>query len=120
MPSSSFTLYPTIHSEHVFVVLTHILATSNYAHAILAGLPVFEPPANSSTSLTTLHMSTEDEKKTTAGLARAVDLLCQAAGIADWACDHVVPVLNFVKGSNSKRIPWPLETGVEAFRGLSM
>jgi len=65
-----------------------------------------------------MHMTAEDEKKTTAGLARAVDLLCQAAGIADWAAEQVVPLLDGVRAT--AKVKWPIDTGVEAFRGLSM
>ena len=38
-------------------------------------------------------LTPEEEKKVTAGLARAVDLLCQASGIATWTAENVCPKL---------------------------
>ncbi|ORY35594.1 hypothetical protein BCR39DRAFT_461419 [Naematelia encephala] len=106
---------PSIHSEYLFVVLTYILALSNYAHSILASLPTFDQGSRSS-------ITTEDEKKTTAGLARAVDLLCQAAGIAQWAAENVMPLVEPVRvaaGGRAGKNKWPVEAGSEAFRGLA-
>lgn len=109
---------PSIHYEHLFVLVTYTLALSNYASAILGALPKFEPKRGESR-----HMSTEDEKRTTAGLARAVDLLCQAAGVADWASQNALSPLDSVRtisGGRAGKHRWPIEAGPESFRGLSM
>ena len=109
---------PSIHYEHLFVLVTYTLALSNYTAAILAGLPKFEPKQGEPR-----HMSKEDEKRTTAGLARAVDLLCQAAGAAEWASQTVLPSLESVRtisGGRAGKHRWPIEAGPESFRGLSM
>lgn len=69
------------------------------------------------------HLTTEEEKRTTAGLARAVDLLCQAAGVADWAAENVVVLLDPIRAASGGRVSkyrWPIECGAEAMRGLSM
>ncbi|OCF37950.1 pH-response regulator protein palC [Kwoniella heveanensis BCC8398] len=110
----------SIHSEHLFVILTYVLALSNYAHSILSALPTFEPKPGSHTMP---HMSTEDEKRTTAGLSRAVDLLCQASGVADWAAENVCLVVEPIKNANAGRVgkgKWPAESSRETFKGLSM
>lgn len=110
--------FPSIHCEHLFVLLTYILALSNYAAAVLGGLPKFEPKQGDPTR----HMSTEDEKRTTAGLARAVDLLCQAAGIAEWTSENVLPSLDSVRtisGGRAGKHRWSIEAGPEFFRGIA-
>ncbi|WVR00020.1 pH-response regulator protein palC [Kwoniella sp. CBS 9459] len=110
----------SIHSEHLFVILTYVLALSNYAHSILASLPTFEPKPGSHTMP---HMSTEDEKRTTAGLSRAVDLLCQASGVADWTAENVCLVVEPIKNASAGRLgkgKWPAESSRETFKGLSM
>ncbi|WVR07500.1 pH-response regulator protein palC [Kwoniella sp. DSM 27419] len=112
----------SIHAEHLFVILTYTLALSNYAHSILASLPSFEPSSSAGSS-TSYHMSNEDEKRTTAGLSRAVDLLCQAAGVADWAAENVCLLVEPVKNASGGRVgkgKWPAETSQETFKGLSM
>ncbi|TYJ53010.1 pH-response regulator protein palC [Cryptococcus floricola] len=111
---------PSIHSEHLMVILTYSLALSNYAHSILQSLPAFEIPAGSKSMP---HMSTEDEKRTTAGLARAVDLLCQASGVAEWASENVCLKVEPVKSAMGGRLGkgrWPAETSRETFKALSM
>jgi hypothetical protein len=102
---------PSIQAEHLFVLLTYTLAMSNYAHSILATLPI-----------PTDHVSAEEEKRITAGLARVVDLLCQAAGIADWAAENICPQVESIRNSSGRlgKNRWPVETGAEAFRGLAM
>lgn len=108
---------PSIHCEHLFVLLAYILALSNYAATILASLPSFEPKQGESR-----HMTTEDEKRTTAGLARAVDLLCQAAGVAEWTAENVIPSLEPIRatsGGRAGKYRWPIEAGPEFFRGLA-
>jgi hypothetical protein len=67
-------------------------------------------------------MSAEDEKKTAAGLTRAVDLLCQASGVADWTGEKICPVLDGIKESTGRvgRNKWPIETSAETLRALSM
>nr|XP_018261508.1 pH-response regulator protein palC [Kwoniella dejecticola CBS 10117]OBR83666.1 pH-response regulator protein palC [Kwoniella dejecticola CBS 10117] len=125
-PLTSYTLsspllqLPSIHSEHLFVLLTYILALSNHAHSILASLPSFEPsPGQKSVP----HMSAEDDKRTTAGLSRAVDLLCQASGIADWVSENVSLKIDSVKQASGGRVggqKWPIESNRETFKGLSM
>ncbi|WVF72821.1 pH-response regulator protein palC [Kwoniella sp. CBS 6097] len=110
----------SIHSEHLFVILTYVLALSNYAHSILASLPNFEPKPGSHSMP---HMSAEDEKRTTAGLSRAVDLLCQASGVADWAAENVCLVVEPIKNASAGRVgkgKWPAESSRETFKGLSM
>lgn len=110
----------SIHSEHLMVILTYTLALSNYAHSILSSLPAFEIPAGSKNMP---HMSSEDEKRTTAGLARAVDLLCQASGVAEWAAEHVCLQVESLKSVSSGRLgkgKWPAESSRETFRALSM
>ncbi|EAL20627.1 hypothetical protein CNBE3350 [Cryptococcus deneoformans B-3501A] len=110
----------SIHSEHLMVVLTYALALSNYAHSILASLPAFEIPAGPKAMP---HMSSEDEKRTTAGLARAVDLLCQASGVAEWAAENVCLQVEPLKGVSSGRLgkgKWPAESSRETFKALSM
>lgn len=109
---------PSIHCEHLFVLVTYVLALSNYAAAILASLPKFEPKQGEAR-----HMTTEDGKRTTAGLARAVDLLCQAAGVAEWSSENILPSLDPVRttsGGRAGKHKWPIEAGPEAFRGLAM
>lgn len=110
---------PTIHSEHFFVLLTYTIALCNYAASILSSLPTFEGTGRGVPSL-----STEDEKKTTAALARAVDLLSQASGVAEWAAANVAPLLEEGRRATGGRVgkgtKWPMETGPEGFRGLSM
>lgn len=110
---------PSFHAEHLFVLVTYTLALSNYAHSILASLPTFEPSPGSSS---VPHMTSEDEKRTTAGLARAVDLLCQAAGIAQWAAENVCPGLDGIRSATGRvgKHRWPIETSAESLRGLSM
>ena len=111
-------MLPSIYSEYLFVILAYVLALANHAHAILAALPNFE-----ASPVTKTHMSSEDEKKTTAGLTRAVDLLCQASGIAEWAAEKMVPLVDPVRvasGGRAGKNKWPVEAGTEAFRGLAM
>lgn len=111
--------FPTIHAEHHFVLLVYTIALCNYADSILSSLPTFE---SSGRGVPTL--STEDEKKTTAALTRAVDLLSQASGVADWAATNVTPQLDEGRKATGGRVgkgtKWPVETGPEGFRGLSM
>ncbi|KAK4688581.1 hypothetical protein P7C73_g1522, partial [Tremellales sp. Uapishka_1] len=105
---------PSFHSEHLFVLLTYILALSNYAHSILASLPDLA---------TSNLLSKDDEKRTTAGLSRAVDLLCQGAGIAEWAAENVAPSVEGLRvgsGGRLGRAKWPVESSAETFKGLSM
>jgi hypothetical protein len=109
---------PSIHSEHLFVILTYVLALSNYAHSVLASLPDFEPSPGRRP-----HISNEDERKTAAGLARAVDLLCQASGIAEWAAETIVPLVEPVRAASGGwvgKVKWPVEMSAEAFGGLAM
>ena len=108
---------PSIYFEYLFTLLTYTLALSNYAASILASLPSFEPRQGESK-----HMTADDEKRTTAGLARAVDLLCQAAGVADWTAENVVASLDPIRattGGRAGKYRWPIEAGPEFFRGLS-
>lgn len=101
-------------------MLTYTLALSNFAYSVLAALPAFEPrPGASPTSAA---MSTEDEKRTTAGLARAVDLLCQASGVADWTAENVCSHLDSARIASGRvgKSRWPIETNRETFRGLAM
>ncbi|WVO13475.1 hypothetical protein L204_101094 [Cryptococcus depauperatus] len=110
----------SIYSEHLMVILAYMLGLSNYAHSILSSLP---PCEHSTLSKTQSHMSTEDEKKTTAGLTRAVDLLCQASGVADWAADNVCLQLEPVRSASGGRLrkdKWPAETSRETLKALSM
>jgi len=68
-------------------------------------------------------MSSDDEKKTSAGLARVVELLCQASGVADWAAETVAPLVEPVRAASGGRVgknKWPVEVTAEALRGLSM
>ncbi|WWD19079.1 pH-response regulator protein palC [Kwoniella shandongensis] len=113
----------SIHGEHLFVILTYTLALSNYAHSILASLPVFELQAGASKSAGAApHMSTEDEKRTAAGLTRAVDLLCQASGVAEWAAENVCLTVEPIKSASGGRLGkhrWPAESSRETFMGLS-
>jgi hypothetical protein len=100
------------------VLLVHVFAQCNYAHAILAALPSFEPGPHGAPNITA-----EDEKRASAALARAVDLLCQAAGVAEWASMHVAPLLDAPRtaaGGRAGKYKWPVETGSEAFKGLSL
>lgn len=109
---------PSIYSELHFVVVAYCAALSNYAHSILASLPSFESSSAGIPALTS-----EDEKKTTAALTRAVDLLSQAAGVADWAAANVTPKTEEARANTGGRLgrnKWPVEAGPEAFRGLSM
>ncbi|BEJ13806.1 hypothetical protein CspHIS471_0309800 [Cutaneotrichosporon sp. HIS471] len=111
--------FPSIHAEHHFVLLVYTIALCNYAASILSSLPIFE-----STGRGVPALSTEDEKKTTAALSRAVDLLSQASGVADWAATNVAPQLEEGRKATGGRVgkgyKWPVETGPEGFRGLSM
>lgn len=111
---------PSIHAEHYFVLLLYTYALSNYAHSILGALPSFEAgPGTSGVP----NITAEDEKKTSAALARAVDLLSQAAGVAEYASMHVAPQLHAPRTANGGRAgkyKWPVETGSEAFKGLSL
>jgi len=96
------------------------MALSNYAHSILGALPSFEPSPG---ARGIPNISAEDEKKTSAALARAVDLLSQASGVAEWASMHVAPQLDAPRtavGGRVGKYKWPVETGSEAFKGLSM
>lgn len=108
---------PSIHFEHLFVLLTYTLALSNHAAALLASLPPFEPKQGERA-----HMTTEDEKRTTSILARSVELLCQAAGVADWMAENTVSSLDPVRstsGGRAGKYRWPIEAGPEFFSGLS-
>ncbi|KAK8854775.1 pH-response regulator protein palC [Kwoniella newhampshirensis] len=110
----------SIHSEYLMCILTYTLALSNYAHSILSSLPTFELQPGSKIAP---HMSTEDEKRTTAGLGRAVDLLCQAGGVAEWAAENVCLDIEPVKTACGGRVGknrWPAESSRETFKGLSM
>lgn len=100
------------------MLLTYTIALANYAHSILASLPSFETGAGGVPVITA-----EDEKRTSAGLARAVDLLSQAAGVAEWSALHAAPALEAPRTAGGGRVArnkWPVETGTEAFRGLAM
>ncbi|ORX38531.1 hypothetical protein BD324DRAFT_578025 [Kockovaella imperatae] len=121
---------PSIHAEHLFVLLVYALSLSNYANSILRSLPVFESiqdskgksKAGGAAQSVVGRLTAEDEKKITVGLGRAVDLLCQASGIATYVADKICPVFEGAKkgaGRNGK-LKWPVETGAEAFRGLAM
>ena len=101
------------------VMLTYALALSNYAHSILASLPSYEPAPGSTSKP---HLTQEDEKRAAAGLARAVDLLCQASGVAQWTADNVCGKLDGAKKAITRlgKAKWPVETGGDAYRGLSM
>ncbi|WVW85602.1 hypothetical protein I302_107640 [Kwoniella bestiolae CBS 10118] len=111
---------PSIHSEHLFVLLTYTLALSNYAHYILSSLPTYEKESVSR------NLSSEDEKRITAGLSRAVDLLCQASGLADWVAENVILQVEPIRNALGGRLAgkgggrWPVESGREVFKGLSM
>lgn len=103
----------SLHSEHLFVLLAYILALSNHAASILASLPQMHCG----------HLTAEEEKRTTSGLARTVDLLCQAAGVADWVAENVMILLDPIRSASGGRVGknrWPIEAGSEAIRGLSM
>ncbi|GMK53606.1 hypothetical protein CspeluHIS016_0101920 [Cutaneotrichosporon spelunceum] len=117
--SSPLLPFPSIHAEHHFVLLVYTIALCNYAASILSSLPTFE-----STGRGVPALSTEDEKKTTAALTRAVDLLSQASGVAEWAATNVAPQLEEGRKATGGRVgkgtKWPVETGPEGFRGLSM
>ena len=110
------------------MLLVYALALSNYAHSILASLPTFEAPQDGkgkgkSTSQNVVgQLTSEDEKRISTGLGRAVDLLCQASGVATCAADKVCPLLEAAKKATGGRGKgkWPVETGTEAFRGLGM
>jgi hypothetical protein len=110
---------PSIQAEQLMVMFTYILALSNYAYSILESLPSFEPSPG---SLSKAHMTAEDEKRTAAGLARAVELLCQASGIAKWTADELCPKLDGVKKAMGRlgKHKWPIEASEDACRGLSM
>ncbi|OCF57248.1 pH-response regulator protein palC [Kwoniella mangroviensis CBS 10435] len=111
---------PSIHSENLFVLLTYTLALSNYAHYILSSLPTYEKESVSR------NLSSEDEKRITAGLSRAVDLLCQASGLADWIAENVSLQVEPIKNALGGRLAgkggnrWPVESNRETFKGLSM
>lgn len=102
--------------------MTYTLALSNFAYSILAALPAFEPKSSAAAGSASQHMSTEDEKRTTAGLARAVDLLCQASGVAEWAAENVCSYLDSARIASGRvgKSRWPIETNRETFRGLAM
>ena len=100
------------------VLLTYALSLSNYARDILGSLPNFDrdpgrPPRP---------MTAEEDKKAAAGLARVVDLLCQASGIVQYAADNICPKLEGSKQVVRRlgKAKWPVESGEDAFRGLSM
>lgn len=104
--------------EHYFVLLVHTIALANYAHSILDGLPQFEAKGGQAPIITK-----EDEQKTSAGLTRAVDLLSQAAGIAEYTAENITPQLDAGRTTTGGRLGkyrWPVETGGEAMTGLSM
>lgn len=118
--SSALLPLPTVHAEHLFLLLTYLLALSNYAHHILGSLP---EPSSTSFSSASAHLSAEDEKRLAAGLTRAVDLLCQAAGVAAWAAETVCPHVEAERKSTQGRLgrgKWPVETSAESLRGLGM
>lgn len=110
---------PSIHAEHLMVLLTYTLALTNYAHSILASLPSYEPSPGSNAKP---HLTAEEEKRAAAGLARAVDLLCQASGVAQWTAENVCPKLDGVKKAIGRlgKSKWPVETQEDSYRGLSM
>jgi len=101
------------------VLLTYALALSNYAHSILAALPSYEPSPGSTSKP---HLTQEDERRAAAGLARAVDLLCQASGVAQWTADNVCGKLDGAKKAIGRlgKSKWPVEAGEDAYRGLAM
>ncbi|KAL1406315.1 hypothetical protein Q8F55_008011 [Vanrija albida] len=120
LTSNSVLTFPTIEAEHYYVVLAYSIALANYAHAILNALPRFEAEPGSKA---VPNIIVEDAQKTNAGLTRAVDLLSQASGVADWAAANVSPGLEPARqatGGRLGRSKWPVETGPEAFRALSM
>jgi hypothetical protein len=100
--SSPLLPLPSFHAEHLFVLVTYTLALSNYAHSILASLPTFEPSAGSSS---VPHMTSDDEKRTTAGLA-----------------ENVCPGLDGIRSATGRvgKHRWPIETSGESLRGVSM
>lgn len=102
------------------VLLTYTLALSNYAHSILGSLPSYEPTPGASNAK--MHVSKDDETRIAAGLARAVDLLCQASGVAQWTAENICPKLDGVKKAVGRlgKSKWPIEGGEDAYRGLSM
>jgi hypothetical protein len=110
---------PSINAEHLMVLLTYTLALSNYAHSILASLPSYEPTPGSTSKP---HLTAEEEKRAATGLARAVDLLCQASGIAQWTAENVCPKLDGVKKAIGRlgKSKWPVEAGEDTYRGLAM
>ncbi|EIW67251.1 hypothetical protein TREMEDRAFT_33779 [Tremella mesenterica DSM 1558] len=110
--------FPSMHAEHLFVMLTYSLALVNHAHHVLNSLPKFEPPPGQKASMTS-----EEEKRTTAGLAKGVDLLSQAAGVMEWTAGEVVPLVEMARVAAGGRIGkgrWPVECGSETMRGLAM
>ena len=134
-PMSTPTLgLPGIHSEHFFVLLAYALALSNHAYSILHALPIFELESSSSSSGTNkgkgksgsmagaAQLTSEDEKRITNGLTRAVDLLCQASGVLTYISEKVMPELEGIKKAQGRlgKHRWPIETGPESIRALSM
>ena len=100
------------------MLLAYCFALSNHAHYVLGTLPATEPTPGIKARLTD-----EEEKRMSAGLAKAVDLLSQASGVAEWTAEHVIPAVDAARVASGGRIGktrWPVETGSETFRGLAM
>lgn len=118
--------YPSLQAEELFVLVSYALALNNYARLILDSLPVgsLGTGGGGSVSAAAQRLSADEEKRTAAGLARAVDLLCQAAGVMEWAADNVCPAVESARAASGRlgkgKTKWPAETGAEACRGLSM
>jgi hypothetical protein len=56
-------------------------------------------------------------------LARAVDLLCQASGVAEWTAEEVCGKVEGVRIGSGGRVGkyrWPIEVSAETMRGLAM
>lgn len=108
------------------MLVAYALALNNYARLILDSLPVgaLGTGGGGSVSVSAQRLTADEEKRTAAGLARAVDLLCQAAGVMQWAADTVCPAVESARAASGRlgkgKVKWPAETGAEACRGLSM
>lgn len=104
--------YPTLHAEILYVLLVYALSLSNYARSILDALPASDSG----------QMTSEEQTRISAGLTRAVDLLSQASGIADWTAENVCTSVESARNASGRlgKGKWPVETGTEAFRGLAM
>ncbi|KAL7418813.1 hypothetical protein Q5752_006497 [Cryptotrichosporon argae] len=107
---------PSIHSEHLLLLLTYALALANYAHALLAALALPDDAAHAAAQPSAAAAQRAvDDPAVAATINRAVELLVLAAGVASYAADHVPSAV-----SAGRKGTAPAELEPEVLRAVSM